>query len=155
VHPDSVLQQHAATDRAASSIQRLPVSGIGRGVGMTSPPQQDAAQLLPPSRITGTFHCLPVLVQEESALVRRQLIENKLRVKRIVSLGRLGAHGVIVTRQKGHGPPYAGSGTRGSVTGRSALAFIWPDGDRHGRAVFIRCPWMRDGRRRFHGRGAR
>ena len=99
VHPDSVLQQHAATDRTASSIERLPVSGIGYGVGVTSPPEQDAAQLLPPGRITGIFHCILVLVQEESALIRRQLTENKLRVERILTLGMLSTHGVIVTRR--------------------------------------------------------
>ncbi len=99
VHPDSVLQQHAATDRTASSIERLPVSGIGHGVGVTSPPEQDAAQLLPPGRITGIFHCILVLVQEESALIRRQLTENKLRVERILTLGMLSTHGVIVTRR--------------------------------------------------------
>ncbi len=97
VHPDSVLQQHAATGRAASNIERLPVSGIPRGVSVTSPPEQDAAQLLPPGRITGIFHGVPVLVQEESALVRRQVIENKLRVERILTLGRLSTHDVIVT----------------------------------------------------------
>ena len=99
VHPDSVLQQHAATDRTASSIERLPVSGIGHGVGVTSPPEQDAAQLLPPGRITGIFHCILVLVQEESALIRRQLTENKLRVERILTLGMLSTHGAIVTRR--------------------------------------------------------
>jgi hypothetical protein len=99
VHPDSVLEQHAATGRAASSIERLPVSGIGHGVGVTSPPEQDAAQLLPPGRITGIFHGVPVLIQEESALVRRQLIEDKLRVERILALGRLSTHVVIVTRR--------------------------------------------------------
>ena len=110
VHPDSVLQQHAATDRTASSIERLPVSGIGHGVGVTSPPEQDAAQMLPPGRITGIFHCILVLVQEESALIRRQLIENKLRVERILTLGMLSTHGVIVTRR---GPNGWSDGGRG------------------------------------------
>ena len=112
VHPDSVLQQHAATDRTASSIVRLPVSGIGHGVGVTSPPEQDAAQLLPPGRITGIFHCILVLVQEESALIRRQLIENKLRVERILTLGMLSTHGVIVMRR---GPNGWSDGGRGLV----------------------------------------
>ena len=71
---------------------------------MKSPPKQDAPQLLPPSRITGIFHCIPVLVQEESALVHRQLIQDPLRVERILALGWLGAHGLIVTRWEGHGP---------------------------------------------------
>jgi hypothetical protein len=65
---------------------------------MKSPQKQDAPQLLPPSRITGIFHCIPVLVQEGPALVLRQLIQDALRVERILTLGRLGAHGVIVTR---------------------------------------------------------
>jgi len=60
--------------------------------------------LLPPSRITGIFHCIPVLVQEESTLVHGQLIQHPLRVKRILALGRLSTHGVIVTRGEGHGP---------------------------------------------------
>ena len=75
---------------------------------MTSPPKQNATQLLPPSRITGIVHCIPVLVQEESALVHRQLIEDKLRVKRILALGGLSTHGVIVTRREGHGRRHAG-----------------------------------------------
>ena len=66
---------------------------------MKSPPEQDTAQLLPPSRITGIVHCIPVLVQEEPALVHRQLIEDKLRVERILALGRLSTHDVIVTRR--------------------------------------------------------
>ncbi len=41
---------------------------------MKSPQKQDAPQLLPASRITGILNCIPVLVQEEAALVRRQLI---------------------------------------------------------------------------------
>jgi hypothetical protein len=75
---------------------------------MKSPPKQDAAQLLPPSRITGIFHCIPVLVQEESTLVHRQLIQDPLRVERILALGRLSTHGVILTRREGHGPRHAG-----------------------------------------------
>jgi hypothetical protein len=108
MHPDSILQQHAATDRTASGIQGLPVAGIPHGVSMKSPPEQNAPQLLPPSRITGFFHCHPVLVQEGPALVRRQLIQDPLRVERILALGRLGAHGVIVTRWEGHGPRHVG-----------------------------------------------
>jgi hypothetical protein len=65
---------------------------------MKSPPKQDEPQLLPPSRITGIFHCIAVLVQEGPTLVRRQLIQDALRVERILALGRLGAHSVIVTR---------------------------------------------------------
>ena len=64
--------------------------------------------MLPPSRITGIFHCIPVLVQEESALVHGQLIQDPLRVERILALGRLSTHGVIVTRWEGHGPRHAG-----------------------------------------------
>ena len=67
---------------------------------MKSPPEQDAAQLLPPSRITGISHCIPVLVQEESALVHRQSIENKLRVERVLALDRLSTYGVIVTLER-------------------------------------------------------
>ena len=74
---------------------------------MKSPPKQAAPQLLPPSRTTGIFHCIPVLVQEGPALVRRQLIRI-LRVERILALGRPGAHAVIVTRWKGHGRRHAG-----------------------------------------------
>jgi len=74
---------------------------------MKSPPKQDTPQLLPASRITGIFHRIPVLVQEESALVRRQLIQDLLRVERIIALGRLGAHSVIVTRWGRHGPRLA------------------------------------------------
>ena len=93
---------------------------------MKSPPKQDAPQLLPPSRITGIFHCIPVLVQEESALVHRQLIQDPLRVERILALGRLGAHGVIVTRWEGHGPAVACVlklvlGQRADVGGATAL----------------------------------
>ena len=65
---------------------------------MKSPPKQNAAQLLPPSRIAGIFHCIPVLVQKESALVHRKLIQDPLRVERILALGRLSTHGLIVTR---------------------------------------------------------
>jgi hypothetical protein len=54
---------------------------------MKSPPKQDTPQLLPASRITGIFHRIPVLVQEEPTLVRRQLIQDLLRVKRILALG--------------------------------------------------------------------
>jgi hypothetical protein len=70
--------------------------------------------LLPASRITGIFHCMLVLVQEGPALVRRQLIQDPLRVERILALGRLGAHSVIVTCGEGHGPRHArrASGSR-------------------------------------------
>ena len=86
---------------------------------MKSPPKQDTAQLLPPSRITSIVHCIPVLVQEESALVHRQLIEDKLRVKRILALGGLSTHGVIVTRRKG-----MADGTPGSATGEPATGIL-------------------------------
>ena len=75
--------------------------------------------MLSPSRITGIFHCIPVLVQEESALVHRQLIQDPLRVERILALGRLSTHGVTVTRWEGTGRGTSGSGTRESATGPS------------------------------------
>lgn len=76
--------------------------------------------MLPPSRITSIVHCIPVLVQEESALVHRQLIEDKLRVKRILALGGLSTHGVIVTRREGHGRRHAGLSHRRACYGNPA-----------------------------------
>src|ERR1700676_2652299 len=96
---------------------------------MKSPPKQDTAQLLPPSRITGIVHSIPVLVQEESALVHRQLIEDKLRVKRILALGGLSTHGVIVTRREGHGRRHAGLSHRRACYGnpaRRSQRRAWP-----------------------------
>ena len=84
---------------------------------MKSPPKQDAPQLLPPSRITGIFHCNPVLVQEGPAFVHRQLIQDPLRVERILALGRLGTHSVIVTRWEGYARCTSGSGTGESAPG--------------------------------------
>lgn len=53
--------------------------------------------MLAPSRITGAIHCIPILVQEEPALVRRQLIQDPLRVEQIRPLGKLSTHEGIVT----------------------------------------------------------
>lgn len=97
VQANGILQRHATADRAASSIQRLPVAGAPDGVGMKSRQPQDAPQLLPADRVAGIFYRLPVLVQEGPALVCGQLIQDPLRVKRILTLGTRGAHGVIVT----------------------------------------------------------
>src|ERR1700733_10416556 len=83
--------------RAPPSVQRLPVAGATASVGMKSPQPKDPAQLLPAGRVAGPFQRLLVLVQEEPALIRRQVIQDLLRVERIVALGRLGAHDVIVT----------------------------------------------------------
>jgi hypothetical protein len=92
---------------------------------MKSPPEKDAAQLLPPSRITGIFHCVPVLVQEESTLVHGQLIKDPLRVERILALGRLSTHGVIVTRWEGHGPRHVGLRNRRVCYGSAGTRLMY------------------------------
>jgi hypothetical protein len=79
---------------------------------MKSPQPQDAPQLLPAGRVTGIFNRLPVLVQEEPALVCGQLIQDPLRVERVLALDRLGAHGVIVTCQGWRGRRHARRASR-------------------------------------------
>jgi len=63
--------------------------------------------LLPADGVTGIVDRLPVLVQEEAVFVCRQVVEDPLRVERIVALGRLGAHDVIVTSRGWHRRRYA------------------------------------------------
>src|SRR5258708_17408613 len=87
--PEGVLQQHAAADRATRGLQRLPVARILGSSGVVSPQPQDAPQLLPPGRVTGSVNRLAVLRQEVRPLVLRQLVQNPLRVQRILALGRL------------------------------------------------------------------
>ena len=97
VRTDSLLQRHAAADRPASSIQCLPVAALSGSAGMASPQPQNALQLHPANRVTGIFHRLLVLLQERPTLVLRQPAQDPLRVERILTLGRLGAHEIIVT----------------------------------------------------------
>jgi hypothetical protein len=103
---------------------------------MKSPQPQDAPQLLPASRITGIFDCIPVLVQEEPALVRRQLIQDPLRVKRILALGRLGAHSVIVTSRGWHGPRHARRASESRE--RSPIARVSPPAAGGVALVYVR-----------------
>jgi hypothetical protein len=53
--------------------------------------------LLPASRVTGIVDRHLVLVQEEAALVRGQLIQDQLRIQWIVAFDWLGTHNGIVT----------------------------------------------------------
>ncbi len=56
VPPESVIQQHAAADRTTHGLQRLPVAPILGSSGVVSPQPQDAPQLLPPGRFTGSVN---------------------------------------------------------------------------------------------------
>jgi hypothetical protein len=51
---------------------------------MKSPPTQYASQLLPADRVTGIFHRLAILIQEEPAFVVGQLVQNALWVERVL-----------------------------------------------------------------------
>jgi len=75
----------------------------------------------------GISHRLPVLVQEEPALAGRQPFHDLLRVKRVLTPGRLAAHDVIVTRRRWHGPrhPRRASRSRGRPLTARATPFGW------------------------------
>ena len=102
-----------AADRPAGSIQCLLVAGLSGSVGMESPQPQNALQLLPAGRVTGIFHRLPVLIQEGPTLVLGQPVQDPLRVERVLTLGRLGAHEIIVTCGEIARPAARGTDIRG------------------------------------------
>ena len=65
---------------------------------MEPPQPQNAPQLLPVGWVTGIVHRRLVLLQEEPTLILGQPVQDPLWVERVLALGRLGAHEIIVTR---------------------------------------------------------
>ncbi len=112
MHADSVfLQQHATADRAASGVQRLPVAGVAGGVGMSlhSCRTRRSCFQLAGSRALSTASRY---WSRKTRAHPRATRPGSAGVERVLALGRLGAHGVIVTRQRTVRPAARGRSVR-------------------------------------------